>query len=68
MLHRKHAWYSCYLANMTISTNGLQQTEPTVQIMRLKQTADAHHCEIILILSEEKQHNGVYCIFHPLAD
>ena len=35
--------------------------------MRLKQNADAYQCEIVFILFGEKQHNGVYCMFHPLT-
>ena len=54
-------------ANMTISTNGPQHTDPTVQIMRLEQNADAYHCEIVLVLFGEKQHNDVYWLFHPLT-
>ena len=42
-----------------------QQTASKVQMMRLKQNADAYHCEIIFILFRERQHYIIYCIFSP---
>ena len=44
-----------------------QQTESTVQVMKLKQNANAYQCELVLVLFGEKQHSGGYCMFHPLT-
>ena len=44
-----------------------QPTDPTVQIIRLKQNANVYHCWIIVVLFGEKQHKGVCSMFHSLT-
>ena len=55
-------WVLWGSANMTIEI----QTESTVQILRLKQNANAYHYEIVFVLFGENQHSVLYWIFHLL--
>ena len=57
----------CKNSSGTGPTGPFQQADPILQIMKLKQNADAHRCENVLAPFGEKQHSAAYYIFHPLT-
>ena len=55
----------CCAGCLVITDNHFNTPKNTVKNMRLKQNADEYQCGIVPVLFREKQHNGVYCTFHP---